>query len=151
VPRHPRGSLGACPLPSSSQLAYTGETNQTFLDTASLQRYRGRVQRWGGDAIHLTTDTVSDALAHTRQVNGGADSLIALRNDSTIRRKRVSHIDNGLFAWRRVGRRQLGAISTAPDGSNSLLGKDREIHDGVGAALSLLFAGTERLQHDKKN
>jgi hypothetical protein len=50
-----------------------------------------------GDRIHLTTDSVSDALAHSKQVNGGHDTLITLQDGSTILLKGVSHIDHGFF------------------------------------------------------
>jgi len=51
-----------------------------------------------GDRIHLTTDTISDALAHSTQVNGGADTLISLSDSSTILLKGITHIDSGFFA-----------------------------------------------------
>lgn len=51
-----------------------------------------------GDRIHLTSDTVANALAHSAQVNGGADTLITLTDGSTILLKGVSHIDTGFFA-----------------------------------------------------
>jgi len=51
-----------------------------------------------GDRIHLTTDTVADALAHSTQVNGGADTLITLSDGSTILLKGVTHIDGTFFS-----------------------------------------------------
>jgi hypothetical protein len=50
-----------------------------------------------GDRIHLTTDSASDALACSKQVNGGHDTLITLQDGSTILLKGVSHIDHGVF------------------------------------------------------
>jgi Ca2+-binding RTX toxin-like protein len=51
-----------------------------------------------GDRIHLTTDTVSNALAHSQQVNGGADTLITLSDNSTILLKGVSGINSSFFS-----------------------------------------------------
>ena len=51
-----------------------------------------------GDRIHLTTDTVADAVAHSTQVNGGADTMITLSDGSTILLKGVSHIDPSFFS-----------------------------------------------------
>ena len=52
-----------------------------------------------GDTIHLTGgDTVSYALAHSQQVNSGADALIALNDGSTILLKGITHITAGLFS-----------------------------------------------------
>jgi hypothetical protein len=50
-----------------------------------------------GDRIHLTTESVHDALANSKQVNGGHDTLISLNDGSTILLKGVSHIDSGFF------------------------------------------------------
>jgi hypothetical protein len=84
---------------NASTLVYTGETNQTFVDTAAI--YNDTVIGFSdaaGDRIHLTTDTVRDALAHSTQVNGGADTLISLSDSSTILLKGITHIDSGFFA-----------------------------------------------------
>jgi Ca2+-binding RTX toxin-like protein len=50
-----------------------------------------------GDRIHLTTDTVANAVANSAQVNGGLDTLITLSDGSTILLKGVSHIDSTFF------------------------------------------------------
>ncbi|HVH79254.1 MAG TPA: hypothetical protein VM782_07685 [Stellaceae bacterium] len=50
-----------------------------------------------GDRIHLTTESVSDALAHSQQVNGGHDTLITLDDGSTILLKGVNQIDHSFF------------------------------------------------------
>jgi hemolysin type calcium-binding protein len=51
-----------------------------------------------GDRIHLTTDTVADAVANSTQVNSGADTLITLNDGSTILLKGVTHIDSTFFS-----------------------------------------------------
>ena len=51
-----------------------------------------------GDRIHLTTESVSDALGHSMQINGGHDTLITLNDGSTILLKGVSHIDHSFFS-----------------------------------------------------
>jgi Ca2+-binding RTX toxin-like protein len=51
-----------------------------------------------GDRIHLTSDTVADAVAHSTQVNAGADTLITLSDGSTILLKGVTHIDSSFFS-----------------------------------------------------
>src|SRR5262249_46600560 len=51
-----------------------------------------------GDRIHLTTDTVANAVAHSTQVNGGADTLVTLSDGSTILLKGVTHIDSSFFS-----------------------------------------------------
>jgi Ca2+-binding RTX toxin-like protein len=51
-----------------------------------------------GDRIHLTTDTAANAVAHSTQVNGGADTLITLSDGSTILMKGVAHIDSSFFS-----------------------------------------------------
>lgn len=51
-----------------------------------------------GDRIHLTTDTAANAVAHSTQVNAGADTLITLSDGSTILLKGVSHIDGSFFS-----------------------------------------------------
>lgn len=50
-----------------------------------------------GDRIHLTTESVHDALANSKQVNHGQDTLITLKDGSTILLKGISHIDQGFF------------------------------------------------------
>ncbi len=50
-----------------------------------------------GDRIHLTTDTVANAVAHSTAVNGGADTLITLSDGSTLLLKGVTHIDSTFF------------------------------------------------------
>ncbi len=76
-----------------------GGTNHTLLDNAGV--YNDTVvgfEQSAGDRIHLTTDTVADALAHSSQVNGGQDTLITLSDGSTILLKGVAHIDNSFFS-----------------------------------------------------
>jgi hypothetical protein len=51
-----------------------------------------------GDRIQLTTESVSTALAHSHQVNGGHDTLITLQDGSTILLKGVSHINASFFS-----------------------------------------------------
>jgi hypothetical protein len=51
-----------------------------------------------GDRIHLTTDTVSNALAHSTSVNGGQDTLITLSDGSTILLKSVASINSSFFS-----------------------------------------------------
>ncbi len=51
-----------------------------------------------GDRIHLTSDTVANALANSTQVNGGQDTLITLSDGSTILLKGVTHVDNTFFS-----------------------------------------------------
>jgi hypothetical protein len=51
-----------------------------------------------GDSIHLTADTAADALAHSTQVNQGADTLISLANGSTILLKGVGSIGASFFS-----------------------------------------------------
>ena len=51
-----------------------------------------------GDRIHLTSDTVANAVAHSAQVNAGADTLITLSDGSTILLKGVTHIDSSFFS-----------------------------------------------------
>jgi Ca2+-binding RTX toxin-like protein len=50
-----------------------------------------------GDRIHLTTDTVSDALANSQLVNGGQDTLITLSDHSTILLKGITSINSNFF------------------------------------------------------
>lgn len=49
-----------------------------------------------GDRIHLTTDTVADAVAHSTQVSG--DTLITLSDGSTILLKGITHINSSFFS-----------------------------------------------------
>jgi hypothetical protein len=51
-----------------------------------------------GDRIHLTTETVTNAVANSTQVNGGLDTLITLSDGSTILLKGISHIDSTFFS-----------------------------------------------------
>ena len=51
-----------------------------------------------GDRIRLTTDTVTNAVAHSVQVNGGQDTLVTLSDNSTILLKGVTHIDGSFFS-----------------------------------------------------
>ena len=51
-----------------------------------------------GDTIHLTTDTVANAVANSAQVNSGADTLVTLSDGSTILLKGVTHIDSTFFS-----------------------------------------------------
>lgn len=51
-----------------------------------------------GDRIHLTTDNVANAVAHSTQVNHGADTLVTLSDGSTILLKGVTHINSGFFS-----------------------------------------------------
>ena len=53
--------------------------------------------RSAGDRIHLTTESISDALSHSVQVNQGNDTLITLNDGSTILLKGVNHIDHSFF------------------------------------------------------
>ena len=80
-------------------------SNETFVDgalTGSGNTYSDTVvgfNQAAGDRIHLTgTDTTAFAIAHTTQVNGGQDTLIALNDASTILLKGVTHIDAGFFS-----------------------------------------------------
>jgi len=50
-----------------------------------------------GDRIHLTSESPSDAIAHSKQVNHGQDTLITLNDGSSILLKGVTHIDHGFF------------------------------------------------------
>jgi hypothetical protein len=64
---------------------FLSAADELFLDQTGV--YADTIANFSqpnGDRIHLTTDTVSDALAHSQQVNGGADTLITLSDNSTI-------------------------------------------------------------------
>lgn len=74
-------------------------TNMTFADGGN--KFADTVvgfDQSAGDRIHLTSDTVSNALAHSTQVNGGADTLITLNDGSTILLKGITHIDSSFFS-----------------------------------------------------
>lgn len=64
---------------------------QTYFDTIV------GFDQHAGDRIHLATESVHDALAHSKQVNGGHDTLITLNDGSTILLKGISHINAGFF------------------------------------------------------
>jgi hypothetical protein len=49
-----------------------------------------------GETIKLSA--AGHTVASSRQINGGADTLITLSSGSTILLKGVSHIDNSLFS-----------------------------------------------------
>src|SRR5271170_5463962 len=71
-----------------------GTNNFTFADGSNI--YADTVvgfDQAAGDRIHLTTDTVADALANSTQVNSGQDTLITLSDHSTILLKGVTHVD----------------------------------------------------------
>jgi hypothetical protein len=51
-----------------------------------------------GDRIHLTTDTVTNALANSTLVNGGQDTLITLSDHSTILLKGITNINGSFFS-----------------------------------------------------
>jgi len=76
-----------------------GGANMTFADGGN--KFTDTVvgfDQSAGDRIHLTTDTAADAVAHSTQVNGGADTLITLSDGSTILLKGISHINSGFFS-----------------------------------------------------
>jgi hypothetical protein len=84
---------------SGNNVIYMGGANQTLLDDSSV--YNDTVMGFAqasGDRIHLTTDTIVNAVGHSTQVNGGADTLITLSDSSTILLKGVAHIDNSFFS-----------------------------------------------------
>jgi hypothetical protein len=71
----------------------------TFNDSSNL--YADTVigfDQGAGDRIHLTTDTVWDALANSQLVNGGQDTLITLSDHSTILLKGVNSINSNFFS-----------------------------------------------------
>jgi hypothetical protein len=80
-------------------LAGFGAGAEIFSDGPSLytDTVSGFIQS-AGDSIHLTTDTVGNAVAHSTQVNSGQDSLISLSDGSSILLQGVSHIDPGFFS-----------------------------------------------------
>ena len=74
-------------------------TNMTLADGGN--RFADTVvgfDQSAGDRILLTTDTAANAVAHSTQVNGGADTMITLSDGSTILLKGVSHIDANFFS-----------------------------------------------------
>lgn len=78
---------------------YLGGGGNTVVDASG--RYHDTITGFsqvGGDRIHLTTDTVSDALASATSANFGLDTVITLSDGSTITLKYVNHIDAGFFA-----------------------------------------------------
>jgi hypothetical protein len=78
---------------------FLSAANELFLDQTGV--YADTIYNFAqpnGDRIHLTTDTVSNALAHSQQVNGGADTLITLSDSSTILLKGVSSINSSFFS-----------------------------------------------------
>jgi hypothetical protein len=84
---------------SGNNVIYMGGTDQTLLDGSSV--YNDTVVGFSeasGDSIHLTTDTVSDALAHSTQINSGADTLITLSDTSTILLKGITSINSSFFS-----------------------------------------------------
>jgi Ca2+-binding RTX toxin-like protein len=77
-----------------------GGSNQTFADSAA--HYADTVvgfSQSAGDRIQLTGgDTVSHALANSKQVNGGHDTLITLNDGSSILLKGISSINSHFFS-----------------------------------------------------
>jgi hypothetical protein len=74
-------------------------TNMTVVDGPN--RYADTVvgfDQGSGDRLHLTTDTVANAVAHSTAVNGGQDTLITLSDGSTLLLKGITHIDNTFFS-----------------------------------------------------
>jgi Ca2+-binding RTX toxin-like protein len=53
-----------------------------------------------GDTIHLTTDTPTNALAHSSLINNGQDTEIALSDGSTIVLRGIASIDTAFFSER---------------------------------------------------
>jgi hypothetical protein len=77
---------------------FTG-SNETFLDSPGV--YNDTIVGFSqaqGDRIHLTTDTVTDALTHATLVDGGQDTMITLADTSTITLKGVTHVDSTYFS-----------------------------------------------------
>src|SRR5665213_1924932 len=77
-----------------------GGSHETFADAASS--YADTVvgfNQSAGDRIQLAgTDTVAHALADSRQVNGGHDTLITLNDGSSILLKGISSINSHFFS-----------------------------------------------------
>ena len=83
---------------NSAGITVTG-SNFTFVD--GPQVYSDTIvgfSEHAGDSIHLTTESPHDAIADSRQINSGHDTLITLDDGSTILLKGVSHIDKGFFS-----------------------------------------------------
>jgi hypothetical protein len=79
-------------------IAFTG-SNDTFLDSPGV--YNDTIVGFSqaqGDRIHLTTDTVANALMHTTLVDGGQDTMITLANTSTITLMGITHVDSTYFS-----------------------------------------------------
>jgi hypothetical protein len=84
---------------NQDQIDFSGSTTALLLDGPNAYSDTvGGFSQADGDRIHLTTDTVADALAHSTQVNGGQDTLITLSDTSTILLKGVSAIDTSFFS-----------------------------------------------------
>ena len=76
-----------------------GGANMTFADAGN--KFTDTVvgfDQAAGDRIHLTSDTVANAVAHSTQVNAGTDTLITLSDGSTILLKGITHIDSSFFS-----------------------------------------------------
>jgi Ca2+-binding RTX toxin-like protein len=83
----------------AASIDFLSAASQTFVDASSL--YNDTIvgfSQSNADRIHLTTDTVSDALAHSTQVDGGQDTLIALSDGSTILLKGITSINSSFFS-----------------------------------------------------
>jgi len=93
------GSDGLVFAGTGNALVNLGGINQTFVDQPGT--YQDTVvgfDKAGGDRIHLTTDTVSNAVANATPANGGADTQITLSDGSTILLKGVTHINGSFFS-----------------------------------------------------
>ena len=96
LPPWPSGQRGRAS--SQGSVTFTG-SNMTLADGGN--KFADTVVGFDqsvGDRIHLTSDSVANAVAHSTQVNGGADTLITLGDGSTILLKGVSHIDSSFFS-----------------------------------------------------
>ena len=83
----------------ASAINFLNAANQTFIDSSNV--YADTIVSFdqaAGDRIHLTTDTVTNAVANSTQVNNGADTLVSLSDGSTILLKGVTHIDSSFFS-----------------------------------------------------
>jgi Ca2+-binding RTX toxin-like protein len=84
---------------NSNDVVNLGGTHQTFVDQpATYQDTVVGFDQSNGDRIHLTTDSVSNAVANATPANGGADTKITLSDGSTILLKGVTHIDSSFFS-----------------------------------------------------
>ena len=83
-----------------NSLVSFGGTHETFADGAP--KYADTVvgfSQGAGDRIQLSGgDTVTSALAHSKQVNGGHDTLITLNDGSTILLKGISSVNSHFFS-----------------------------------------------------